>query len=226
MNKSFENTQKPLTRSVTEPTVVPISTDKMNMFSGKNLVIVILTVLLVLSFLGINMLTSLGNLLQVISNIFGPLIAQILSVFGYTAGAVIDTSTDIVTDVAKSGIDLAGDTIQSAAGLLKDASRGHVATDAVNQLDNSFKYGKSSKLDSVINNSKPGMNQPVPDASVDPIQKPITAGKVNWCLVGEYQGKRGCIEVDDDSKCMSGQVFPTQNMCLNPTRTAFMYSHA
>ena len=64
MNKSFENTQKPLTRSVTEPTVVPISTDKMNMFSGKNLVIVILTVLLVLSFLGINMLTSLGNLLQ------------------------------------------------------------------------------------------------------------------------------------------------------------------
>ena len=70
------------------------------------------------------------------------------------------------------------------------------------------------------------MNQPVPDASVDPIQKPITAGKVNWCLVGEYQGKRGCIEVDDDSKCMSGQVFPSQNMCLNPTRSVFMHSHA
>jgi hypothetical protein len=198
----------------------------MNMFSGKNMVIVMLTVLLVLSFLGINLLASMGNLLQTISNVFGPLFTQILSVFGYTAGTVIDKSTDVVTDVAKSGIDLAGDTIQSAAELLKDASRGNVAVDAVNQLDNSFKYGKSSSLDSAINNSKPGMNQPVPDASVDPIQKPITAGKVNWCLVGEYQGKRGCIEVDDDSKCMSGQVFPTQNMCLNPTRTAFMYSHA
>ena len=155
MNKSFENTQKPLTRSVTEPTVVPISTDKMNMFSGKNLVIVILTVLLVLSFLGINMLTSLGNLLQVISNIFGPLIAQILSVFGYTAGAVIDTSTDIVTDVAKSGIDLAGDTIQSAAGLLKDASRGNVAHDAVRQLDNPFNRDK----DTFKSRDNPG-NQP------------------------------------------------------------------
>jgi hypothetical protein len=226
MNQSFENTQKPITPSVTEPTIVPVPTGEMNMFSGKNMVIVMLTVLLVLSFLGINLLASMGNLLQTISNVFGPLFTQILSVFGYTAGTVIDKSTDVVTDVAKSGIDLAGDTIQSAAELLKDASRGNVAVDAVNQLDNSFKYGKSSSLDSAINNSKPGMNQPVPDASVDPIQKPITAGKVNWCLVGEYQGKRGCIEVDDDSKCMSGQVFPTQNMCLNPTRTAFMYSHA
>ena len=226
MNQSFENTQKPITPSVTEPTIVPIQTGEMNMFSGKNMVIVVLTVLLVLSFLGINLLASMGNLLQTISNVFGPLFTQILSVFGYTAGTVIDKSTDVVTDVAKSGIDLAGDTIQSAAELLKAASRGHVAADAVNQLDNSFKYGNSSNLDNAINNSKPGLNQPVPDASVDPIQKPITAGKVNWCLVGEYQGKRGCIEVDDDSKCMSGQVFPSQNMCLNPTRSVFMHSHA
>ena len=226
MNQSFENTQKPITPSVTEPTIVPIQTGEVNMFSGKNMVIVVLTVLLVLSFLGINLLASMGNLLQTISNVFGPLFTQILSVFGYTAGTVIDKSTDVVTDVAKSGIDLAGDTIQSAAELLKAASRGHVAADAVNQLDNSFKYGNSSNLDNAINNSKPGLNQPVPDASVDPIQKPITAGKVNWCLVGEYQGKRGCIEVDDDSKCMSGQVFPTQNMCLNPTRSVFMHSHA
>jgi len=226
MNQSFENTQKPITPSVTEPTIVPIQTGEVNMFSGKNMVIVVLTVLLVLSFLGINLLASMGNLLQTISNVFGPLFTQILSVFGYTAGTVIDKSTDVVTDVAKSGIDLAGDTIQSAAELLKAASRGHVAADAVNQLDNSFRYGNSSNLDNAINNSKPGLNQPVPDASVDPIQKPITAGKVNWCLVGEYQGKRGCIEVDDDSKCMSGQVFPSQNMCLNPTRSVFMHSHA
>jgi hypothetical protein len=211
MNQSFENTQKPITPSATEPTIV---TGEMNMFSGKNIVIAVLTVLLVLSFLGINLLASMGNILQTISNIFGPLFTQILSIFGYTAGTVIDKSTGLVTDVAKSGIDLTGDTIQSAAGLLKDASRGQVDAAAVNQLDRA------------INRSKPSTNQPVPDASVDPIQKPITAGKVNWCLVGEYQGKRGCIEVDDDSKCMSGQVFPTQNMCLNPTRTVFMHSHA
>jgi len=226
MNQSFEKTQSPITPSVTEPVNVPISTEESNMFSGKNLLIMVLTFLLVLSFLGINLLSSMGNIVQVISNVFGPLFTQILSVFGYTAGTVIDKSTDVVTDVAKSGIDLAGDTIQSAAELLKDASRSHVNSSAVNQLDSSFKYGKSSKIDSAINNSKYGPNQPEPDASIDPIQKPITSGKINWCLVGEYQGKRGCIEVDDDSKCMSGQVFPSQNACLNPNRSVFMHSHA
>ena len=40
-----------------------------------------------------------------------------------------------------------------------------------------------------------------------------------YCLVGEYHNKRGCIEVADGDKCMSGQVFPSQQLCLNPTLT-------
>lgn len=226
MNQSFENTQTSVTPSITEQTKVSSSNGESDMFRGKNLVIIVLTALLILSFLGMNLLSSLGDIVQTVSSLFGPLFTQILSIFGYTAGTVIDKSTDIVTDVAKTGIDLAGDTIQSAAGLLKDASRSHVDSGAVSQLDNSFKTGKTSGLDSVINTSKSNTNQPLPDSSVDPIQKPITSNKVNWCLVGEYQGKRGCIEVDDTSKCMSGQVFPTQATCLNPTRSVFMHSHA
>jgi hypothetical protein len=53
----------------------------------------------------------------------------------------------------------------------------------------------------------------------NPIKNPITAGKQGWCLVGEYQGKRGCIEVSEHDRCLSGQVFPNQKMCLNPTLT-------
>jgi hypothetical protein len=226
MNQSFENTQSPITPSVTEPLFVPGSTQESNMFSGKNLVIMLLTGLLILSFLGINLLTSIGGVIETVGNVFGPLFTQILSVFGYTAGTVIDKSTDIVTDVAKSGIDLAGDTIQSAAELLKDASRKNVNSKAVNQLDSSFKQGKTMGLDNAINKSGYFANQPSPDVSDASIQKPITSGKSSWCLVGEYQGKRGCINVDDDSKCMSGQIFPSQNMCLNPTRTKFMHSQA
>jgi hypothetical protein len=226
MNQSFENTQSPITPSVTETLNVPSSNKESNMFSGKNFIIMVLTGLLILSFLGINLLTSMGSIIETINNVFGPLFTQILSVFGYTAGTVIDKSTDVVTEVAKSGIDLAGDTIQSAADLLKDASRKNVDTKAVNQLDNSFKRGKNSGLDNAINKSGYNVNQPDPTTSEDSIQKPITSAKQNWCLVGEYQGKRGCVEVDDDSKCMSGQTFSSKNTCLNPTRTKFMHSHA
>jgi hypothetical protein len=50
-----------------------------------------------------------------------------------------------------------------------------------------------------------------------PIQNPVSSAKKSWCLVGEYQGRRGCIEITDQDKCISGQVFPEQKMCLNPT---------
>ena len=35
------------------------------------------------------------------------------------------------------------------------------------------------------------------DISENPIQKPISSNKINWCLVGEYKNKRKCIDVQD-----------------------------
>jgi len=175
-----------------------------SIFSNKNYIIIFLLILLTLTFLGINILNIFGNLLQTLTNIFGPLITQILSVFGYTAGTIIDKSADIVTNTAKTGIDIAGGTISSIGDILKDASRPNVDEKAKYQLDQS------------INVSNPPKKEPTPDSSTNPIQKPISSGKAGWCLVGEYDGRRGCIQVTDSDKCLSGQVFPEQAMCLNP----------
>ena len=214
MNQSFEKSNTPIIKPETGN---PIG--NFNLFSGKNLVIVILTALLIFSFLGINLLVVLGNLLQTIVKIFSPLITQILSVFGYTAGTILDKTEDVATTVAKAGIDIAGGTVQSVADLLKKGSIDNVNPQAINELDRSL----NSKVSRQPNYS---YNEPKPDSSVDPIQKPITYDKNVWCLVGEYEGKRGCVEVDDANKCLSGQVFPNEQMCLNPTKTVYMHSHA
>ena len=87
--------------------------------------------------------------------------------------------------------------MKSVGTILKDASRPNVNTHA------------TGSLDSAINNVSP-------TPSENPIQKPITAGKSGWCLVGEYEGKRGCISVNDYDKCLSGQVFASQDQCLLP----------
>jgi len=179
-----------------------------DMFSGKNAVIAVLIFLLVLSFLGINLLAIFGNWIQVIIQIFGPAISQILSVFGYTAGTLIDKSADVVTDVGKSGIDIAGGAVHSVGGLLKDASRPNMNDQSAKQLDQAISSPGSIKIRS-----------PSADIAANPIQNPISAGKSGWCLVGEYQTRRGCIEVTDQDKCLSGQVFPSQKLCLNPTLT-------
>jgi hypothetical protein len=182
-----------------------------SIFNNKNYIIILLLILLILSFLGINILAMFGNFIQTIVNIFGPLVTQILSVFGYTAGTLIDKSAEVVTNTAKTGIDIAGGTVGSIGDLMKDASRPGVDDKAKQQLDNSINLSKFSE--------KPTPKQPEADSSTNPIQKPITSNKAGWCLVGEYEGRRGCIQVDQEDKCLSGQVYPNQKMCLNPTLT-------
>ena len=171
---------------------------------SNQLIIFVLLTLIILSFLGINLFTMFGSLIEIIVAIVGPFFAQVLSIFGYTTGSVLNKTADVVGDVAKTSVDVAEGSLQSVGSILKDASRKHVDPTAASQLDNA------------LNVSPNRMNDPAPSPSESPIQKPITAGKTGWCLVGEYEGKPGCVEVDEQDKCMSGQIFATQNACMNP----------
>jgi hypothetical protein len=175
------------------------------MFSNNNIIIIILVLLLIFSFLGINILAILGNIFQSFVQIFGPMVSQILSIFGYTTGTVLNKTADVVSDTAKAGIDIAEGSIQSVGNILRDASNPNV--------NENTKYS----LDNALNNGNVSSGEPNADSSENPIQRPISSGKQSWCLVGEYQGKRGCIEVNEHDRCLSGQVFPSQKMCLNPT---------
>ena len=189
--------------SVPKPSIMPPSND--SSFLNKNMLIIALVILLILSFLGINLLNIFGDFIQTLMNIFGPLFSQILSVFGYTTGSILNKSADIVSDTAKFGIDVAEGSIQSLGDLLKNASERNVDPNSRNQLD------------ITLNDSKYRLAMSEPDNSYSPIQKPITSNKIGWCLIGEYEGKRGCIDVSEQDQCLSGQIFPDKQMCLNPT---------
>jgi len=175
-------------------------------FSDKNGLILILLLLLLFSFLGINILNIGGDFIQRVNVVFAPFVSRILMTFGYTTGTVIDKTADVVTDVGKTGIDIAGGAAHSLGDLFIKASSG-----TPGPID----------LEKTINEAekKIELEEPKPDKTTNPIQKPITSAKTQWCLVGEYEGRRGCIEITDQDKCLSGQVFPTQKMCLNPTYT-------
>lgn len=167
-------------------------------FSNKNFLIMVLTVLLVFSFMGVNLLALFGNLIQNIMNLLKPLVVYILSFFGYTAGTLISTTADVVGDTVITGVDIAQDSVKSAGELLKNASK-----------------TSAPVLDVAINNSGYVVNEPEPARTSNPVVAPTT--KQSWCLVGEHAEKRGCIQIDEYDKCMSGQVYPSQKMCLNPT---------
>lgn len=43
-----------------------------------------------------------------------------------------------------------------------------------------------------------------------------SVNKSRWCLIGEENGVRNCVKLDDSQKCMSGDIFPSNDVCINP----------
>lgn len=174
----------------------PIAIQQTETFSGKDIIIAILFVLVVMSFFGIHLLAYTDDILRYITEVFRPF----LGALGYSTGTIINTTTDIAADTTKVGIDIAEGSIKNIGNLFIKASD--------HDID----------LDHTIDKPKPNrIEEPEHDSTANPIQNPISKGKGGWCLIGEVSDRRGCISVSDHAKCMSGQVFPTQKMCLNPT---------
>jgi hypothetical protein len=197
----------------TEATMPPSSsftseaaTTSESWFSEKNILIFVLLGLLVLSFIGVNLLSVSGNILDSLSEIFGPMFRNVASIFGYSTGELINTTADVASDTAKLGIDIAEGTLQNVGNLLKDASKGGMDETRRKSLEQSLR-GSNCPTDRTAMAAEP-------DAASNNIQNSISAQKGNWCLTGEYQGTRGCVAMTEHSKCMSGQIFPNQNVCL------------
>jgi hypothetical protein len=170
-------------------------------FSIKNTLIVVLIVLLIFSFLGINLLQIFANIVQYTTNVLKPFLQYLLSLIGYSTGTVINTSADILTSTGKTGLDIADGTFHSVGNLLINPSEKNI--------------GELKKdIDTTLNVSPIKINNPSMDTTASPIQNSNSASKSSWCLVGDYLGKRGCIEIGDHDKCLSNQVFPNQEMCL------------
>lgn len=163
---------------------------------SKNILIIVLVIVLVFSLLGVNIFILFGNLLQQIVDVFAPLVKTGLADVGYASGTIIDTTSDVVADTSKVGIDILHGSVQSVGELLIKAS------------------GKS------INQPPTTVApEPQPDVATSTIQSTPSTSKNQWCLVGDFKGTRGCISVSEQDKCISGQLFPNQQLCLNPNLT-------
>jgi hypothetical protein len=59
-------------------------------------------------------------------------------------------------------------------------------------------------------------SQVKPDDSLSRIQASSGSGKAGWCFIGEDRGFRTCSQIGENDKCMSGDIFPSQEICMNP----------
>ena len=58
------------------------------------------------------------------------------------------------------------------------------------------------------------------DYEADQASSSVHGGKAGWCYIGEDKGHSSCSKVGDNDKCMSGDIFPTNELCVNPNLRA------
>jgi len=147
---------------------------------------------LIVGFILLNILASLGLLPNVLEDFFKP----ILLFFGHSVGETVKQTTEVTSKGAEAVVDLPVHAIGGAIDVLHEKVNPDKKANALN---------------------RPEKEDPEPDDASSRTQAYRGSGKSGYCYIGEDRGFRSCIEVQNDDECMSGDIFPTRDICINPS---------
>jgi hypothetical protein len=166
-----------------------------------------LIIILVLAFLGFNIFIYLAKGTQIFANIS--------AYFAGILGTGIAETTKQVVDVSATGtkaaVDITSGTVDSSINL---------AQQTASEIKND-NYSQQQKLNSSLNQAKKDQIEEEnvgysADESTSAIQSSKPSNKSGWCYIGEDRGFRSCVEVGQNDECMSGDIFSSKEICVNP----------
>jgi hypothetical protein len=150
-------------------------------------------VVIILALLGFNLFSHLGNLTDNIKDFLSP----ITNIIGNKTGKALETTTLNTAQGIKGIGNVTGNIIESGVGLVKHGLDGP-------------KNDTTQISDPLIVDE-----EPEPDTTDSVIQTTPKTG-TGYCYVGEDRGIRSCVKINKNHKCMSGDIFPTRDICINP----------
>ena len=160
-------------------------------------------IIIFLAFLGFNIFNYLSNVTQTLTDILQP----ILSVLGKGVSRTVGTTVKVGAEGTKGIIDATSGTITGGLSRLE----GRLDDKQQNKIDS-----KSPDTDSVQpKNRRRPRKGPEPDEAGSRTQR--GTHKSGYCYIGEDRGFRSCIRVNEGDECMSGDIFPTRDLCINPS---------
>jgi hypothetical protein len=77
---------------------------------------------------------------------------------------------------------------------------------------------QNNTLNNTLNTATANNSLYEADESTSKIQS--GGNKSGWCYIGEDRGFRSCVQVGQQDTCMSGDIFPSQDICVNPSLRA------
>jgi hypothetical protein len=175
-------------------------------------------IIVILLFLGINVFSYLGDFFQNITDTSSPIIKSILKNLGFVVTETTKDVTELTADVAKLGVDVAAGTLESGIDVIQgqlDTDQNGSQQKSTSSSKNSKKNTLSASLSSALADAEYN-SEPLPDDATSSTQR-HGSNKSGYCYIGEDRGFRSCISVNENDVCMSGEIFPTNDICVNPS---------
>ena len=228
-NKSLSDSILEMTKSITPATdaasnavASTTSAGESSGFLGLSL-LTWLVIIMVLAFLGFNIFSYLAQGssylaagTQEVTGIFAPLIRAIFGTSIAAAGETIDVAAEggkAVVSGAATGVNTGLSAVQDVT---PNKASGSVHSTNVN--NDEMEEAKNS-LNKAINSSNKNTEHKS-NNDYEPHQASSSVhetGKAGWCFIGEDKGHRTCSKVTETDTCMSGDIFPSQEICINPS---------
>jgi hypothetical protein len=195
---TFENIRSNnISNSITPDIELPIM--------NKSAIIKYGLIIIILAILGFNLFTYLAMFTDTTAWV----LAKLASIFGKTSSDVLKQTTVVSGEGSKGLIDVASASIVSGVNVLQQ----NVADNGVRNRITRNKIDDNSQNDEIY--YRPTNNFiPVADDAGSNTQ--TSQSKSGFCYIGEDRGFRSCIEVNENDSCLSGEIFPSRAICINP----------
>lgn len=178
-----------------------------------------LIIFLIFTLLGFNIFIYLAkgsdflaNILQNLINFVTPIINNILDTFGYVTKDVVEVAAEGSKQIVTGTANAINAGITSIENIGTSSIRPSVIQANVPDIM------QVNTLNKALNNAK----QTQADYEADDSNSKIQTGnnKAGWCYIGEDRGFRTCARVGVNEECMSGDIFPSNEICINPSLRA------
>lgn len=176
-----------------------------------------LLIILILAFLGFNIFVYLAKGTQTVTDIFKPLVEKI---FG-TAVAATSQAVDVSAEGAKAVVAGSAEVIKGGLSAVQDITP-NAATAPSTIKGQSFNQQQvdvmqQSSLNRALNTAQSQQPSNLDYQANEASSTVHSAGKAGWCYIGDDRGFRSCAQVGVNDQCMSGDIFPSQEICMNPS---------
>jgi hypothetical protein len=176
-----------------------------------------LIIILILAFLGFNIFVYLAKGTQDITNFFAPIVEKI---FG-TAADVTGQVVDVAAEGGKAVVSETATGVNTGLNAVQDITPNNASSSIkLESVHKNLPANDTNTLNKALNTSQPqtqqGEDYEAHEASSS-LHSGGSMGQAGWCYIGEDRGFRTCAQVGVNDKCMSGDIFPSQEICINPS---------